>query len=240
MRVLQRVLATTVATLALAAAGATVAVPANASPEDGKGCVGSPSIPASYVCVISVTPENVTPGVTTTMVPVTVPSVCYFLDCTAATTVDVPVPNVTPRSGVVAVLWYQGVYYPIAVGTVDAMKLLADTIDLATGVAYTALGIVQREADAAIATVQGIVDGLPSVGEILDAIARYIEEQIQPIVDEWTGYVRDLIRQLQEWDPTQEPLVQQLLDRVRQVIDGIEECLRACIAPIEITPIDIS
>lgn len=246
MRVLQRVLATTVATLALAAAGATVAVPANASPEDGKGCVGSPSIPASYVCVISVTPENVVPTTSTTIVPVTVPSVCYFLDCTAPTTVDVPVPNVSPRSGVVAVLWYQGVYYPIAVGTIDAMDLVADTIDLATGVAYTALGlaidlanlaigIVEREAAEAIQTVEDIVNGLPTLQEILDAISRYIEEQVQPVVDEWTEVIRELIRQIREWDPTQEPVVQELLERVRQVVEAIQECLRVCIAPIDIS-----
>lgn len=245
MRVFQRAVATVVAGLAFATAGVVAAAPASASPEDGKGCVGSPQLPATYVCVISVTPENVVPSVSTTNVPVTVPSVCYFLDCTEPTTVDVPVPNVTPRSGVVAVLWYQGVYYPIAVGQVDAMQLLADTINFANGVVNTVVGtvvplaqyaidqagyyagVVGQEADEAYARVQEIVNGLPTVDEIVTALLEYVEREIMPIMRQVVYEVREF---LENFDPNEiiDPIVQQVLDRINRLIASVQECLRAC------------
>lgn len=158
MRSFQRAVATSVATLALAAAGLAVAAPAAATPEDGKGCVGTPALPATYVCVISVTPENVVPGTTVTNVRVTVPRLCYFLDCTAEQVVDVPVPGVTPRTGVIATLWYQGQYIPINVGTAEATTLLYSTINLATGVATGAVGT----ANAAVAYAATVASGAAS------------------------------------------------------------------------------
>lgn len=108
---IKRVLTTFAATAAFA--GALVS-PAAASPEDGQGCVGAPDIPGAYVCVVSLTPTNALPTVTTTTVPVTVPRLCYFAGCTDPRTVQVPVPGYTEGSGYVAVLYWNGGYYTIA------------------------------------------------------------------------------------------------------------------------------
>jgi len=118
---LKKLLATVVATAAFAGALAGAAAPASASPEDGKGCAGFPSLPDTYVCVISVTPGAALPGTTTSVIPVDVPRFCYVAGCVEATTVNVPVPGVQPGSGVVAQLWYKGQYISIAVGTVPAL-----------------------------------------------------------------------------------------------------------------------
>lgn len=123
-----RVLTALAATAALSAA---LVTPAAASPEDGQGCVGTPTIPLTYVCVVSLTPTNAVPDVAvTTYVPVDVPPICYFLDCTEPTTVNVPVPTVTPGSGWVAVLYHDGTYYPIAVSTEGVQTVLAEVVEL--------------------------------------------------------------------------------------------------------------
>lgn len=121
MRSMKRVLATAVATAAMAAGAVAFAAPAAASPEDGEGCVGFPAIPAAYVCVISVTPTGVVPTTTTTNLPVTIPEFCYAIDCLGPTTVNVPVPGLQPGSGVIATIWYNGVYYPVAIGTIPGI-----------------------------------------------------------------------------------------------------------------------
>lgn len=238
MRVLQRAVATAVASLAFATAGVVAAAPASATPEDGKGCVGTPAIPASYVCVISLTPEVLVPELTTTTVPVTVPSVCYFLDCTQPTTVNVPVPGVTPRSGVVAVLWYQGTYYPIGVGTIDDVwKVLVDTLDFVNGVVrnldegtVTPLAeyavaqanyyrdVVEQEAGAAVQQVLDIVRGLPTLDEIVDAITRYLQEQVYPIVQSLYDWARETVDQAAD----------EARERLAQLVEDVEYCLRVC------------
>ncbi|HVF06719.1 MAG TPA: hypothetical protein VNA20_17925 [Frankiaceae bacterium] len=162
MRSFHRAVATAVAGLAFTAAGIAGAGSALATPEDGKGCVGTPAVPASYVCVISLTPENALPTTASTNVPVTVPPLCYLLDCTDETVVNVPVPGVTPTSGVVAVLWYQGQYIPISAGTGWATERVTETVDLAVA---TALGTV--------ATVQGVLDGLPTA-DVLELVTEKI------------------------------------------------------------------
>lgn len=157
MRVFHRALATALAGLALTAGLA----PVSATPEDGEGCAGSPSYPDTYVCVISVTPENVVPTTTVGSVDVTVPKLCYVAGCVEEKTVEVPVPGVTPKTGIVATLWYKGAYIPIAVGTADALTLVYDTVDLANEVGDDALGTVAYAADLAngvAATAVGIVD----------------------------------------------------------------------------------
>jgi len=187
MRSFHRVLATTVASLAFAAAGLAGAAPALASPEDGEGCVGTPAVPASYICVISLTPENALPGTTTTTIPVTVPELCYFLDCTEETTVDIPVPGVSPSEGVVAVLWYQGEYIPIAVGTGQATTLVNDTVDLAVGVAQDALAAVDE-----------IRDGLPTTGELVQMVQDVVDElpsvsEIRALLQPWIDFVTETV-----------------------------------------------
>lgn len=122
---LKKFLTTAVATAAFAGLMAT---PATAGPDDGKGCVGFPSLPDTYVCVISVTPGAAVPTTTTSTIPVTVPRFCYVADCVGPTTVSVPVPGVQPGSGVVAQLWYKGQYIPIAVGTVPTTPSLNDVV----------------------------------------------------------------------------------------------------------------
>lgn len=259
MRLFHRVVATTVAGLALAAAGVVGAAPALATPEDGEGCAGSPDLPATYVCVISVTPETVLPGVTTTNVPVTVPRLCYVAGCTAATTVDVPVPGVTPRSGVVVTLWYNGSYIPIGVGTVDAIGILFDTIDLATEVANdgieTANGVVAyaaQLADGAVATALGLAgavvdivnqeidDAWVVVGDTVEDVNRIVENL--PTIDELLTAIfeeiqerlapyQDEIDRINEYLNDPGALIQQLLDSplVRRVLDLIDDADIPCV-----------
>lgn len=138
--------------LAAVAGNLLTAVPAHADPSDGKGCVGTPAVPASYVCVVSLTPAAALPQTSTTNIPVTVPPICYFLDCTPETTVNVPVPGVAPGSGVVAVLWYQGQTYPIATGT--AGTALQQVVDVVTNEAADA----QKRAQQALDSVPETVD----------------------------------------------------------------------------------
>lgn len=127
---LKRLLTTTVAGAALAAGSLSVAAPAHAGPGDGQGCVGTPTIPLTYVCVISVDPKPLLPNVTITPVPVTVPPICYFAGCTTATTVNVPIPNVSKGSGGnVVVLWHNGVYYPIAVEVDGLVRTVVETVN---------------------------------------------------------------------------------------------------------------
>jgi hypothetical protein len=147
MRTFRRALTGTLAAAALASG--ILAGPAAADPSDGQGCAGVKTVPAAYVCVISVTPQNALPTTSTTGIPVSVPPICYVAGCTNATTVTVPVPGVQPGGGVLATLWYQGVYYPIAVGTVPPIptvppvvwSTVQTVVDLAGGVA----GIVVDE-----------------------------------------------------------------------------------------------
>lgn len=134
MRVLRRALAVTAAALTMTALAVS---PASAGPEDGEGCAGFPSIPATYVCVIAVTPTAVVPTTTTTSIPVTVPEFCYVLDCIGPTTVNVPVPGVQPGSGVIAVIWYDGQYIPIAVGQVPPLPPVGGGDPLGTVVDVT-------------------------------------------------------------------------------------------------------
>jgi hypothetical protein len=143
MRFTRRALAATAATLALTAG--TFAGSASATPEDGKGCVGLPSNHAVYVCVISITPTNALPTNTSTPLDIPVPEVCYFLECTDATKVTVPVPGVTEGSGQVATLWHNDHYYPIAVGSAGVLDLVVDAVDLALGTYQSAYDTVWRE-----------------------------------------------------------------------------------------------
>lgn len=191
MRVFHRALATALAGLALTAGLAPVA----ATPEDGEGCAGSPDLPATYVCVISVTPENVVPGTTVGSIGVPVPKLCYVAGCVEGRTVSVPVAGVTPKTGVVATLWYKGAYIPVAVGTADALALVYDTIDLATGVANdatetvayaadlangvagTAIGIVNNAADDAVADAnQRIADAQADADVLVDNATQTVQE----------------------------------------------------------------
>jgi hypothetical protein len=133
------------------------ATPASATPEDGKGCAGSPAFPQAYVCVISTTPTNAVPTTTTTSVAVPVPRLCYVADCVGPTTVDVPVPGAQPGTGAVAVLWYQDVYYPIAVGQVPSLTLLQPYVTLVSGLADTAATTATGLAGTALSTAGGAV-----------------------------------------------------------------------------------
>ena len=177
------------------------ASPAFATPEDGKGCAGLPQIPATYVCVISATPENAVPTSTTTTVPVTVPRVCYVADCAGPKTVDVPVPGLTPGSGQVAVIWYKGTYTPIAVGTGTLIPLVNGAVQLATGTVSTVNGL----AAGAVTTVQGVVADLPTAAEVQAEVAR--------IVAPYLKTVNDLVATL--------PTTAQLVAAVNGVLDTV-------------------
>lgn len=230
IRSFQRAVATTVAGLAFAAAGISVAGSAAASPEDGKGCVGTPGLPASYVCVISTTPENVVPGTSVTNVPVTVPKLCYFLDCTEAKTVLVPVPGVTPRTGVVAVLWYQGQYIPVNVGTGEATALLFSAIDLATRTATGAVGTANDTVAYAATLANGAVGtAIGLATSIVDGAVTYALGQ----ANYYRDYVNDVIGGLPTVQEIRDAVVQFVRDvvndpQVQQVIQAVQDCVRDC------------
>lgn len=201
MRSFRRALTGTLTALAIAASGIALAPAASADPSDGKGCAGVKTVPAAYVCIISTSPQNAVPTVSSTPIPVSVPPICYVADCTAPTTVNVPVPGVTPGSGVVAVLWYQGVYYPIAVGSIPPIPpippvppVVFSTVQTVIDIANGAVALVVDEAGAVIdivnsvdlppATVSGIEDYViaNTIGdETWDAIRQYLGDQVSCI-----------------------------------------------------------
>jgi vacuolar-type H+-ATPase subunit H len=210
MRVFHRALATALAGLALTAGLA----PASATPEDGEGCAGSPSLPDTYVCVISVTPENVVPTTTVGSIDVTVPKLCYVAGCAEPRTVEVPVPGVTPKTGVVATLWYKGAYIPIAVGTADALALVYDTIDLANGVADDAMGTVAYAAElanGAAATAIGIVN------DAADGAVEDVNRRLEDAQEDAEVLVQNLGRAVQEY----RELVYGYRDQVYEIRDNL-------------------
>lgn len=163
-----------------------VTTPASATPEDGKGCAGLPAIPQSYVCVISATPENAVPGTSTGSVGVPVPRVCYVADCVGPTTVNVPVPGVQPGTAAVAVLWYQGVYYPIAVGSVPSLTLLQPYVTLVTDLANDGLSTAIGLAFAGVTIATNLVD---DTGAALDGWVAFALDTADP----WVTYVLGLV-----------------------------------------------
>ncbi len=214
MRSLTRALAAVATTAALTVAGLAAGGPAYADPSNGEGCAGLPSIPATYVCVIEVTPTNALPSTYSTPVPVDVPKVCYVAGCTDPAPVNVPVPGLTPGSGQVAVLWYQGQYIPVAAGTGTLLSLVDDVIDLANGGAGTVLGI----ANGAVATVNGVLDGLPSVSEIRSMVLGIVNGVVDEVLQEVGGIV--------DWLPTQDEIVaavQEIVYEYRPVVYGIRD-----------------
>lgn len=195
----RRVLATTAATLTLCGLAAIPALPAHASPEDGEGCIGLPDVPAAFVCVISVTPTAVAPTVTTSSIPVTVPRFCYLAGCTSPTTVNVPVPGVTPSTGNVAVIWYRGTNYPIGYGTGAVVQPIVDGVvaqgaalaGTATALAGTVVTYVRTTADNvtqfavttagnAVTTVNGAV---ATANGLVATVTQIVLAQVQAVID---------------------------------------------------------
>ena len=176
---IKRLLATVAATAAFATA---LATPAAASPEDGQGCVGTPTIPGAYVCVISLTPTSALPTVTTSSVPVPVPPVCYFLDCTDPTTVNVPVPGLTPGSGTVAVLWYQGRHYPIAAGTDQLVAIVGQVVTTAVQIA-----------NGVVTDVNEVLAGLPTSDELVTLLLGLVAPYVQQVQDTLAGLDPDAV-----------------------------------------------
>jgi hypothetical protein len=204
MRSIRRLLTATAVGVAMTAA--TIAVgPAAASPEDGQGCVGTPTIPAAYVCVISLTPTNAVPTVTTSYVPVGVPSICYFLDCTDPTTVNVPIPGATVNNGDVAVLWYGGQYYPIGVGAAGVI----------VPIVQSAINLALQTAGGVVTTVNDIVNDLPTTGQILSELRSLY----QPYVD--------MINDIVDGAPTPAELVDEIVSNryVQTVIEVVQRIL---------------
>lgn len=184
---MNRTLSRCLATLGAAAVlPLVVTTPASATPEDGKGCAGLPAIPQSYVCVISATPENAVPGTSTGSVGVPVPRICYVADCVGPTTVNVPVPGVQPGTGAVAVLWYQGVYYPIAVGQIPSLQLLQPYVTLVTGLAGSAVSTATGLAGTAVTLAFDLAEDAGTAAEQWVAFALDTAEP-------WVGAVVDLV-----------------------------------------------
>jgi hypothetical protein len=159
-------------TAALVAGGLALAGSAAADPTDGEGCAGVPSIPAAYVCVIEVTPGGVVPSTSTTSFPVDLPRVCYVAGCTDPAPVNVPVPGASAGNGHVAVLYYNGQYTPVAVGTGELVNIGGTVLDLAG----SAVGIALAEADDAI----DVVQGLPTPDELEQAVVDLVVDKLAP------------------------------------------------------------
>jgi hypothetical protein len=116
-----------VAAVATAFAVLAPAAPASAV---GEGCLGFPSIPEAYVCVVTLDPTAALPGTSSGSYPVTVPEFCYLAGCVPARTVYVPVPGTSSGSGYVAVLYYRGEYYSVGVWGPTHVPTTAELIDL--------------------------------------------------------------------------------------------------------------
>jgi hypothetical protein len=207
MRSIRRLLTATAVSVAIAA-GTIAAVPAAAGPEDGEGCVGLPSVPAAYVCVISLTPGNAVPNVTTTTIPVTVPEVCYFLDCAGPTTVPVPIPGASANENAIAVIYYNGQYVPIGLGTVGTLLPIVNgavtlAVDTALGAVETAgevlanledrvqpyVDLLNREIDVVIGLVTDLVQDPPTVDDVIAALERnayyrLVMQKLQGVLDQ--------------------------------------------------------
>jgi hypothetical protein len=149
MRSIRRALAATAAGLAVAAGSIAVAGPAAAA---DPGCVGLPSVPAAYVCVVELNPTNALPVVGTPTIPVTVPAVCYYLSCTDPKVVNVPVPTISENGGYVAVIAYKGQVYYIGTGTGPVLTMVTDTVNLV------------------VDTVNNTLNGLPSTDEVFQQV----------------------------------------------------------------------
>ena len=214
MRLFHRAVATAVAGLAFSAAAVVGATPAAAAP--GEGCAGSPDIPATYVCIVKLDPMAAAPSTSITYVPVTVPRLCYVAGCTEGSVVNVPVVGLTPREGIVAMVSYQGQYYPISVGTEQLLVLINSTVDLVV----RTVGNLQGTVDGVVYDLNRAIDELPDRWELqqmvddalYEALYPYqeflagAEESLKEFVREWVYTVRDIVNNL---DPVY--TVQQLL-----------------------------
>lgn len=184
---IKRILATLAATATFAAV---LATPAVASPEDGEGCVGTPTIPATYVCIITVDAGGVLPTVTTTPMTVTVPPVCYLAGCTAPTPVNVPIPSVSEGSGAVLVLWHQGKYYPFAVSSGGVVSTLVGAINTGRTLAEHYAGVLITLYEEESAEVQALADEYAA--QIL-ALAGQVLDDLQPLLTALRNYVNGVI-----------------------------------------------
>jgi hypothetical protein len=196
--------------LAFAAAGLAVAGPAAAA---GEGCAGLPEMPQAYVCVVELNPGAVAPDVTTTPVPVRVPPVCYVAGCTAPTVVNVPVPGASAGSGNVAVLYYQGTYYPIGIGLDVVWPLVQDVLIVAGD---------------AVGTIQGVLDSVPTAGEILRAVHEIVDPTLENVVGGIEALLeegRDLVSRLPE-------AIERLRERIAEIIQTISINPPVCIKQI--------
>jgi hypothetical protein len=109
MRTVRRLLTAAGTSVALAAAGMTVAAPAHAD-----SCVGSPEIPQTYVCV-TVHPENATFSTGTDTAILHRPTLCLLITCLPPSDTPVDVPTVTPNEGDIVEVTYMGTTYGIGV-----------------------------------------------------------------------------------------------------------------------------
>jgi hypothetical protein len=144
MRLAAATTATAIMTCGLASVGVGVA---NAESEN---CIGLPSIPPAFVCVVSLTPENAIPSIGTSGgTDVTVPAVCYYLDCTEPTTTTVPTPTIS-GGGSIAVISYNGSTYTVA-SPLDSGALAGLISELASSLPGQAEALAQDTATTVIA-----------------------------------------------------------------------------------------
>jgi len=119
------------------------------------------------------------PSTSTSGIPVDLPRICYVAGCTDPAPVTVPVPGASAGNGHVAVLYYNGQYVPVAVGTSDLITIGSTVLNLAG----SAVGIALAEANDVI----DVVQGLPTLDEIAQAVLNVVGDEL--VVKSWVGEV---------------------------------------------------
>lgn len=133
-KIIKSVALTVAATVAVGVAGMSPAAAEN------EGCVGFPSIPATFLCIVDTEPTNATPDPGPDQ-PVHIPELCYFIDCIPAQ--DRNVPTFQPSGDPVLVFTYMGTTYslPGPTPSVDPAPIVAKLNDSLNNVGVTVNGL---------------------------------------------------------------------------------------------------
>lgn len=106
-----RIVTRTLTAAGLTAATTAAVLSAGVTPAGAENCVGLPTVPVTYVCLVSLEPTNALPTVDPNGGEVIVPSFCYLVGCTG----DQPVstPEVVFNDGTVIVATWNGNTYTV-------------------------------------------------------------------------------------------------------------------------------
>lgn len=144
-KILTSFVLTAVASAVLGVAGTTPA-----SAEDNQNCIGFPSIPETFVCVTTLAPNNALPVPGPTE-PLTIPEICYLIDCREEETLQIP--TYQPNPNPVVVITYNGDTYTIPGDVVDPsivtnlLTMIVRDINIKIGTTCATVGRELRERD---------------------------------------------------------------------------------------------